>query len=63
MTLEELESYISASVEAMVMVPCVAKRRDYGKKSLGSYTRDDHPAIPPGYTISGIYRPWAPSTP
>ena len=67
--LEESESYISASIEAMAVVRCVAKRRDYGKESLGSYTRDDYPAIPPShaysrscYTLSGINsRPMGPS--
>jgi hypothetical protein len=44
---EESESYISASVEAMVVVRCVAKHRDYGKESLGSYTSDDCPATTP----------------
>jgi len=44
--LEESESYISASVEATVVVRCVAKRRDYGRESLSSY-RDGYPAIPP----------------
>ena len=28
----ESESYISASAEAMVVVRCVAKHRDYGKE-------------------------------
>jgi hypothetical protein len=31
----------------MVVVRCVAKHRDYGKESLGSYTSDDCPATTP----------------
>jgi hypothetical protein len=50
--LEESESYISASVGAMVVVRCVANRRDYGKESLDSYTRDGCLAIFPAYTYS-----------
>lgn len=67
--LEESESYISASVEAIAVVRCVTKRRGYGKESLGSYTRDGYPTIPPShaysrsrYTLSGInLRPMGPS--
>jgi hypothetical protein len=71
MALEESDSYISAPVEATVVVRCVAKRRFYGKESLGSYNRDGCPAIPPccadsrsRYTLSGInLRPIGPSVP
>jgi hypothetical protein len=49
---EELESYISTSVEAMVMVRCVAKYRDYGEESLDSHIRDVCPTITPSYAYS-----------
>ena len=38
---EELESYISASVDAIVVVWCVAEHRDLWRESLGSSIRDD----------------------